>query len=411
MNSIYKFRYSIAFSLLSVTCCLNADMDSTVRNLEHRVNALEYRNNSCMLNPPARPTQKCDWGVLITVEPLFLKAYENGLDFAVTTQNGPLFTAPVNPPNANSATSLQGRSKGKRINFEWDWGVRVGLGANLPHDGWDIIANWTHFFTNAHKSLVAAPNEVIEPTLLHPQSGGGSFGSKGVLQQQSGASLGAKSRWKLRLNEIDLELGRQFFVSKWLTLKPHGGFRTAWVRQTLDTDYTNMLVQPVAVVGSNESFSSSNVFMKNNYWGLGLIAGLDTQWGLSCGWSLFGNFAASILYGYFDTFHDESAIVGAPLPTVNGLGFVVGQEYNFFNYHRFYHMGRFITDFIIGLSYDTYFCDEDYHLGFDAGWEHHLFFGQNQFVVFIGDVEMGQSITNQGDLYLQGFSVKVRFDF
>lgn len=396
-----------AFSLFAVTCqlCAEDSTDAKIRNLESRVNAMEYRKNACMVNPPARPTQKCDWGAFVTVEPLLLKAQEDGLEFAVVTQNGPLVSA------TNADAALQGRSKGKSIHFDWDWGVRVGLGANLPHDAWDVVLNWTHFFTTASRRVTAGPTQLVMPTFLHPQTGGTSFnGSPGILASQSGAGPSAKSSWKLKLNEIDLELGRQFFVSKWLTLKPHAGLRTAWIRQRDNTRYDGLL-NPTVASATDLFFSRANVFMKCNYWGIGLIGGLDTQWGIGCGWSLFANFDASILYGYFDVNHRENGVVDSPLPTTNALGIAVGATDPLFNYSRFYHVGRFITDFIMGIRYDYMFCDDTYHLGVDLGWEHHLFFGQNEFVFFNSANEVGQSFSNQGDLSIQGFSLKIRFDF
>jgi len=49
----------------------------------------------------------------------------------------------------------------------------------------------------------------------------------------------AHGRWKGYLNQLDLDLGREFFVSKYLTLRPHFGLRTTWLRQHLHTDYSN----------------------------------------------------------------------------------------------------------------------------------------------------------------------------
>jgi hypothetical protein len=140
--------------------------------------------------------------------------------------------------------------------------------------------------------------------------------------------------------------------------------------------------------------------MKNNFWGIGLRFGLETQWGIGCGWSVFGDASASLLYGYFKITHTESDVLSDT--TVNSP---------LFSASNFYHVDRFIADFIAGLRYDYMFCDERYHLGFQVGWEHHMFFGQNQFPKFIGVTSPGLFVANQGDLSLQGVSAQVRFDF
>ncbi len=407
MNLSQKIGKVAAFPLIAFTCVLSADAktDKKMSDLESRLCALEYQCDSYVINPSARPTQKCRWGALITVEPLLLKAQENGLEFVVQTQNRPLIDF------SREQSVMQGKSEGKSLDFEWDWGVRIGLGANLPRDGWDVVLNWTHLLTTSKTKVTAGDDEFLLPTLLNPQTPDVFGGIPGLFSGQSGVATGAISSWRLLLNELDLELGRQFFVSDWLTLKPHAGLRTAWIHQKDNVSYTG-LVHPVNA--AELVYSDADVFMKNDFWGLGLISGLDTQWGIGCGWSILSNFAASILYGYFDINHTESAIVGDPLPAAlidNLERLAVGDTDTFFNFHRFYHVGRFITDFIIGIRYDKMFCNEDYHLGFDLGWEHHLFFGQNQFIYFDSSTEVAQSFSNQGDLYLQGISFKVRFDF
>jgi hypothetical protein len=406
MNLNQKLGQLAVLPLAAFACILNADVNphKKISDLESRISALEYQCNSCMINPPARPTQKCDWGALITVDALLLKAQENGLEFAVTTQNGP------DVDSSFEQSVFQGKSEGKSLDFDWDWGVRVGLGANLPRDGWDVVLNWTHFLSTSKTKVTPGAGESILTTFLNTQDPDISFGTQSVFAKQSGTATGAISSWRLLLNELDLELGRQFYTSDWLTLKPHAGLRTAWIHQKDNVSYTG-LVHPL---DTNEIyFNEANVNMKNNFWGLGLLGGLDTQWGIGCGWSVLANFAASILYGYFDNNHTESAVVSVTPadPADNPANLAVGDTDTFFEFHRFNHVGRFITDFILGIRYDRMFCCDAYHLGFDVGWEHHLFFGQNQFIYFDSSIQPAQSFSNQGDLYLQGVSFKVRFDF
>ena len=54
---------------------------------------------------------------------------------------------------------------------------------------------------------------------------------------------------------------------------------------------------------------------------------------------------------------------------------------------------------------------ERYHIGIQAGWENHMFFNQNQFIRFTDSNAQASFFANQGDLTLQGFSARVRFDF
>ncbi len=350
---------------------LDAD-EAQLRNLDHRMETLEATRNSCALvNPPARPTQKCDWGGYLTIDPLLLKPEENGLEYVVRTNI------------RGSSPIISGNSRAKSLNFNWDWGFRLGLGANLAHDAWDVYLNWIYFRTDATRHITPGTDQFLLPVFAHPGNVNHGFGIVHIFGTSS-------SHWTLHLNELDLEMGRQFFVSKWLTVKPHAGFRTAWVRQSDHIKYTGL---------GETAFPQGNVNMKCNYWGLGVKAGIDTQWGIGCGWSLIANYSASMLYGFFNTNHAEAAVFADGTVTHN------------FILRDFFHLGRIITDFLIGLRYDYMFCEERYHIGVAAGWEHHMFFGQNQFIRFTDFNAQGNFFTNQGDLTLQGFSIDVRFDF
>lgn len=378
MNWNHKFTHLALFSLVAITCQLTAVDDAQFRNLENRVRSLESRKGSCIVNPPARPTQKCDFGGYLAVDPLLLKAQENGLEFAAVTNS--LFDG-VTPESA-----INGHTKFKSPNFNWDWGFRLRLGANLAHDGWDLYSTWTRLYTSAHRKVDAGLGQFILPLYLSPETNAGTLFHFGAPR----LALNATDHWNLHFNQLDLEVGRQFFVSKWLTLKPHVGLRGAWIHQSDKVRYFNLVNNPFT------DYAVANMACKFN--GIGITGGLETQWGLGCGWSLFANYAASMLYGYF---HVDNDVTGVS----------AGVVHKFYNADNFYHVDRFINDLMVGLRYDYMFCDDEYHLGIQAGWEHHYFFGQNQFMRFVDDANPALFTANQGDLSLQGFSMQVRFDF
>lgn len=370
MNSNWKkFAAAATGSLVATSCMLSAADDAQLRNLENRVCALESRKNcGGMVNPPARPTQKNCWGAFITVDPLLLEAHENGLGIVVKTKN--------------TLSFFSGHDKVKNPNFNWDWGFRLGLGLNLPHDGWDLYLNWTRFHTNAHRTSRASLGGTLYPVTLHP----GSVGGLPLTADK------AKYRWHLRLNELDLEMGREFFVSKWLTLRPFAGMRTAWIDQKDRTTLQGL--NNDLVLANKRRFER-----KNDYWGLGIRGGLNTQWGLGCGWSIFANYSASLLYGFFTLDGKQKIITDTDVVTSD------------LDVDNHYHVGRAITEFILGVRYDYMFCNERYHIGVQLGWEQQMLYGQNQFMRFVDDTAMGVFVANQGDLTLQGYSARFRFDF
>ncbi|MBY0529143.1 MAG: hypothetical protein K2P51_03030 [Rhabdochlamydiaceae bacterium] len=356
-----KMWPTAAASLILLTNIAQADVDSSqLRNLDNRVSALEQKKGaSGMINPPGRPQVKDGADLFVTADFIYWNAHENGLPLAVR--------------NKGSTTNLSNADV-VYLKSEWDPGFRVGVGYNLPHDGWDTTFTYLHFFTDADRHT-------------HAQGGRADFASQGA--DQDSFNTKSKGHWNLHLSQLDLNLGREFFVSKWLTLRPNFGLRTAWIKQSLRARYKGFDYVPALKTKVDE---------KCNFWGLGVVAGMDSQWGLGSGWSIFGNAGFSLLYGFFHNDVDQNTI------TVN----------KFVDLDGSYRTSTFVADLAIGLRWDHMFDRDRYHISFQGGWEHHLYAGQNQFIRFysnIADNNLGGIFSNQGDLTLQGWTLSARFDF
>jgi hypothetical protein len=217
-------------------------------------------------------------------------------------------------------------------------------------------------------------------------------------------SLSAQSHYKLHFNMLDWEMGREFFAGKSLTLRPFFGVRSAWIKQKYEVDYNNVYVtSPVC--------SKFTTNITNNFWGLGPRVGLNGEWQLGSGLSLYGNAALSALYGFFHLYQSEHVDnpiddpdQGPLFPTADAAGQVTGINNSF-------HAVKVATDLQIGLRWDYMFCHDACHIGLHAGWQQELFFSQNQIMNFPNLYEIGQFYQNQGDLGFQGWTVGARFDF
>ena len=378
-NNLNKM-WMLATTLVATAGIVHADSDSAqMRNLENRVNALEQRRGATgMINPPGRPQVRDGADLFLFGELLVWNAHENGLPFAIV--------------NKNSSNNLAD-SNVRNIHSEWDAGFRVGVGYNTPHDGWDLNLSWLRFNTDGEKKINAHANRFVFPTRSHPAD---PIADNASCQK-------ASSHWKMHLNQLDLDLGREFFVSKWLTLRPHFGVRTDWVHQKWDINYRNFQRVLAGTLGADPVSSNKvEVEYKDKWWGIGLEGGLDTQWGLGSGWSLFGNLTAAIVYGFHDL-DVEDEDTPAQIRT-NSKG-------QFVDLDSSYRVSHPILDIMMGLRYDHMFSNDQFHLGLQLGWEHHVYFSQNQFPVFVDDLNLGTVVSNQGDLTLQGWTLGARFDF
>ena len=365
MQLKFKTAWSLAAtSLVALTGLVHAVDDMQFRNLENRVSSLEQKKGSNgMVNPPARPLVRDGADLFVTGDLLYWQANENGLDVAIKNENG---------------TTFINDGKMKNLHNDWSFGFKVGVGYNMMHDGWDIYANWTRFYTHGHRHVTAPAGGTVFPIWLNAER----------LPVGNATVSDVHAHWRLHLNVIDFELGREFFTSKWLTLRPHFGLRTNWVNQKFKVSHEG---------GTTVAAGSQlNDRLLSRFWGLGLRAGLNTQWGLGGGWSFFGNGAAALLWGHF---HLDSREKLQPANT--------GQL------DLDHHMAMTVaeTDLFGGLRWDTNVSDESFHFGFLVGWEQHMFFDQNQFLRFVDDLHDGSYVSNLGNLSTHGWTAEIQLDF
>jgi hypothetical protein len=262
----------------------------------------------------------------------------------------------------------------KNPHFSWDWGFRLGLGYKLPHDKWDLFAGWT--YVHGHAGGHAGSSDgVVFPAWASP------FGFTG----SSFYANSAKAHWSMRLNMADIELGRNCFVSKWLSIRPFIGVRGLVIDQDYTVRYAGGTVAPDA---------TEKVLLDTDFWGAGIRMGFDSLWGLGKGLGIYGNGSASLLSGNFDV-HEKGKMEGMRLFDIkNDVDNLVAA-----------------ADLALGLQWDYLFSEDRFHFGVKFGWEFNLFFDQNQLFNFISSKNPGALNFKDDDLTFQGLTLGFRFDF
>ena len=384
--NLKKMWPAAAASLVAFTSILNAAVDDAqVRNIENRVCNLEKACPTGCINPDARPQVQCGYNLFVEAELLWWSVYEYGLDYAMKSRHTDTPTSLIN----------KGETVGPGNNYSWAF--RFGVGYNLPHDGWDLRANWT-FFNNEVTDHARAPHVGG----LFPIWGTPDFG--GVLDDLVLDNISvakANCKWDVELNIIDLELGREFFTSKYLTLRPHMGFRYVRLDQTYHVTYDQPInAQNWEYLGADPRQSKDLIRNSNDFWGFGLRGGFDTQWGISNGFSIYGNFALALLHGHFHISQEEY------IRSKNDRSRINRMDFN--NRKR---VGRATTDLALGLRWDHMFEGDRFHLGLQLGWEHHMFFGQNQMWQMANTFQPAVHAKGNDELTTQGWTFAARFDF
>lgn len=302
---------------------------------------------------------------------LAMQAKQDGMDFAIQDSNG-----------ATSDFIAHGRVEGfSNDHRDWDWnpGMRIGAGFYLNHDAWNLDFNWTWLnITNYKTASVGTNGGQLIPLYL---TGTGT----------PAALLGprASANWHAAYNTIDVRLGKPYYVSRYLVLNPHFGVRGAWIRQHFSVDYG----------GSTATANNRTVHHgDNDFWGVGSRAGVDSEWLLGKGWKLFGNVAASMLFGKFDI--EQNLNYGTGTGSTNGFDL----DYDFYQNTPNFEM-------ILGVGWGTHFSKRRYHVALDLAYEFHEWFDQlNMRRFYSGANFYANDVVSRGNLTLNGVSFRLQFD-
>ena len=150
-----------------------------------------------------------DVGLFFTSDVLFFKAREDNLNYAIDSKtNEHISDGEAHHPH-----------------FEWNFGGRLGLGWNIPHDHWDLYLTWTYFRSSNSGHASKKGDGVLFVTRSNPAA----IPFRATVDS-------ARAHWKLLVNLFDAELGREIGMSKWLQLRPFVGVRGAWIDQNFDLD-------------------------------------------------------------------------------------------------------------------------------------------------------------------------------
>ncbi len=417
-----------AASFLSITSFLQADACATcpeVKPMGECKNPFVPATNPCaigVVNPNARPHVNCARATF-SAELLYWNAYEDGLEYAISNTEAPNLAS-----NQISLTHSSSYYNGDVLNIDrkWDYGFRFGLGYVLTHDGWDLEAMWTHYRSNASDDVVADSNTTT--ARIYTLWSAIAPGATDLLNLAPTSLVDpiaaeATTSWRLHLDLIDLELGRAFYTSRYLTLRPHIGLRGASIDQHYDITYLGGSFRE-AIIATLPLNLTDEISMKDNFRGIGVRGGLNSQWHWSSGcggdWSFFGNVALSMIYGHFKVTQEEAVIDS------NSIDSIPSGPVNILDVENSFRASRAMTDLALGLRYDYDCCDADYHIAVWFAWEHHIAFDMNQWVRYTSTDNVAGTpghllpsspatytmyAPENGDLTTQGWSVGFSLDF
>ena len=258
----------------------------------------------------------------------------------------------------------------KTVKFDFQSGFRVGLGVHLPSDHWDIYVNYTRFNPDGSERAHGS----FYPLFL--------FQGAGV---QGPAVAGGHAHWDIEFQNVDVEIGRAFYIAKTLVFRPFFGLKGAWIDQDARMRYEG------GFIPAGQTFRTH---FENDFKGAGPLLGIESNWLIGAGFSLFGNIAASLVIGHFDMTQEQYQLDEAKVVDLNSDFNLVSPA----------------LQMAAGLVWDRNFNKERWHVGLCAGFETQFWWDQNQTEQFT-DNELPIYVRQKGDLAFYGLTLKARFDF
>ncbi len=337
-----------------------------------------------------------DW--IIDLEFLYWFASVTNLSYAKKCE----LKALGDSTNPTDATLVH--RKNENFNWGWDPGSRIGAGVVTNHDGWDFYANWTYYYNSVdtRAGVPDYPAGDFTSTQFNPQ------GTKVVstpwdyLPSRDHYNF-VKAQFKLLFNQIDLTLGRKFWISPKLSLHPFFGLRGYWSRMHFSIKAFRPFISGAFPIFQNQINAHSR--FKQTAWTVGPLGGLDTAWHFTKNWSLFAKAAIALTYGRY--------AIDQELDNVQIQFNTGGQTFRNIAYSTTSVLWKLQTfaDLGLGIRWET-ILKEKYRLLFDAGWENHFLFKFNELIRGTCNADEFKDLpSTSGSLTLSGITVGGRLEF
>ena len=316
---------------------------------------------------------------------LYWKAENRGFAYAYDQKNDLYNTggAAYTSPNYNIGSLM-------RVESKFDPGFRIGAGWNTDFDRWDVFADWTwyrnHSTASHTRSDITSSPSAMGYYPIWPAEDTEVTGNSVSYQHVS-------ATWHLWHNAGDLELGRAYYITKALSLRPHWGLRGGWLNQKFKSSMT----LPLYTAGLTEY----DFHGKNNFWGIGPRVGIQGSWHIdNSSWSVLGKASTSMLYGKTKVrFLTESLASGSTT-------FVTERDVKD-------HFTQLVPNLQIFLGIDWSSClnCDRYYLGINAGWEANIYWNQFDIPAAMRGATAPFATANNHPVSMEGLTANIHLDF
>lgn len=352
----------------------NKDMRLPSTDVREPMGPMENHPPMRKVTPAIYPQVKVGNSVTTYTSFIWWKAYLQGLNYATSGSADNNTFVPVGT-NVNEGVTA-------RPNFSFKPGFKLGLGGPCLHDGWDVRGDYTWLGGSGMNSGISAKTNSGLVSLFNITFPDGLVKSVNARR--------ANSSFSQQFNIADFELGRSFFISPNLILRPHLGMKTAWIQESVRFNYTVAPNNATFTYNSvTQTVVTASMIRDQNMWGLGVRTGLNGDWKFNRNFGFYGKCALSALWS---DFHVKSR----DLTGATGTGVTTN-----LNTHQSVIQVTPVIETAFGLAYTAWTSDENYRFMVRGSWEQQAWLNMNH---------MTRTQLN-GNLTMQGFTLDFNFTF
>jgi hypothetical protein len=269
----------------------------------------------------------------------------------------------------------------KTVNPDYSGGARLGLSYTFD-SGTAVRAQYTMLDTSDsdYTEKTSGVND-LWGTWLHANA---------VIDDNDVTS--AEMQYDFDLDVFDLSAHKSFDVGRDFGLGIDAGLRYAHLKQDIEINYRQDITPAI--------FRTVDVYSNNDFTGWGPRAGMDLDWRMGKGFSLFGSLAGSLLLGDFDLAQKEQD------RTVGAVNYTTRVDVDKTEKNRLVP----VVEMRAGLGY-AYQLENGMSVGAKVGYEWQNWFNMVTTQRYLDDVDNQLASTDTSDLSLDGFFLEGFLNF
>ncbi|MBI5272602.1 MAG: hypothetical protein HY861_01295 [Chlamydiia bacterium] len=323
-----------------------------------------------------------DWNFFSTLSFLYWQPMQD--DMRIATEGSLPVSSLFGPKTVDHGKTVN-------MNFDYKPAFKIAMGMNFRNDDWVGSIEYTRL-----RSTDAASKTILNnnPTLYNLW--GDDPLSTSFVDTPVFNSLGA--HFQCKLDFIDAQMERVYFVGQRLTFHSSLGLRAALIAESLLANYS---YDGALVTNSSAAViafpSSLDAVHRTQSWGIGPRMGLEMDWLLRRGIRIFGSGFADVLYTSY-----KIQTKTAFLPLISSSGFTAGNSITTTNRDAETGALRTHLDLELGCGWGRYLDYNNMHFDLSAAYGFQVFFNQNM---------LRLPAYSPSNLYVQGLTITARVDY